>query len=114
VQQKTMNIIYPIFLCLSVAFTGCHSGPPKLSAGMPPGYYLIVGHVKNPGLVKCDGAEIPLTTLIAEAGGVTHKGFTGAIRVVYAGNTNFVNLKKQDPLLPCGTRVSVDRMFYFW
>ncbi len=57
-------------------------------------------------------------TVIKDAGGFTIQSYLKEIRVSYAGSTNYFNGRKilnhesEDPLLPCGSTVTVmDNMF---
>lgn len=94
------------FFCIALLFCGCQSSPPRFNAKIPPGYYLVVGHVHKPGLIKCGARDKTLQALIDEAGGQTRTAFLDSIRVSSGDTTNFFSLS-QNPELPCGSRVWV-------
>lgn len=88
------------------AVCGCRSVVHHTDATIPPGYYLVVGHVNKPGLIECGVSEKTLRELIEEAGGAPHGDSLDHIEVSYSGKTNFFSLN-QNPQLPCGARVRV-------
>lgn len=95
-----------LVLCLLFTMCGCRSAIPRFNASIPTGYYLVVGHVNKPGLIKCGATEKTLKALIDEAGGPTRNAHLDSIQVSFAGTTNFFSLN-QNPQLPCGAKVKV-------
>ena len=107
-----MRIAGFILISAAIALAGC-SGPTASFKQVPSGYYRVVGAVKNPELVRCQGASETLMTVIAHAGGLTDFAYRKKVEVSYAGTTNFFNINKirrqesEDPLVPCGATVHV-------
>lgn len=101
-----MVYVVLVLLCLLFTMCGCRSAAPRLNASVPSGYYLVVGHVNKPGLIKCGETEKTLKALINEAGGPTRNASLDSIQVSFAGTTNYFNLN-ENPMLPCGARVHV-------
>jgi hypothetical protein len=113
-----------VMVCAGPALSGC-SGPAATSKEVPAatseqvpsGYYRVVGIVKHPGLIKCEGESESLMTVISLGGGLNdsdhHRKLT--ISVDYAGETRIFKIEKiltqesADPLLPCGATIRSTR-----
>lgn len=119
-----MKRILLFIFCAGLALLGC-SGAAAVSKEVPAatlepvplGYYRIIGIVRHPGLIKCEGESESLMAIISRAGGFNDADYKLklAISVVYAGKTRIFKSEKlltqesADPLLPCGATIRVAR-----
>jgi protein involved in polysaccharide export with SLBB domain len=113
-----------LILCAGLILPGC-SGPTgtlkQVPAAtfeqVPSGYYRVVGVVKHPGLIKCEGESESLMTLISKAGGLNDTDYHRRLNIFvdYSGQTRVFKIEKvltqenADPMLPCGATIRAAR-----
>jgi len=119
-----MKRLLLVIVCAGLALSGCSSPaatskkfPAATLEPVPSGYYRVVGIVKHPGLVKCEGESESLMTIISKAGGLNNTDYHRRLNIFvdYAGRTRIFKLEKlltqenADPMLPCGTTIRAAR-----